>query len=132
VARQSAEEARAQLSTETERARSAVRAEQDQAALMQKLEQFNLLRESNAQLRWAVAPCAAAAGTAAAATALSSYVVPLARTVFSSRAPLFRGASHTGEVVQWPGFHHVSKSWNGYLQLLVQRCPCKPSADITG
>ncbi len=51
VARHSAEEVRAQLSTETERARSVVRAEQDQAALMQKLEQFNLLRESNAQLR---------------------------------------------------------------------------------
>ncbi|GAB4815353.1 hypothetical protein N2152v2_002399 [Parachlorella kessleri] len=51
MARQAAEEARAQLSTETERARSAVRAEQDQAALVQKLEQFNLLRESNAQLR---------------------------------------------------------------------------------
>ena len=51
MARQAAEEARAQLSTETERARSSVRAEQDQAALVQKLEQFNLLRESNAQLR---------------------------------------------------------------------------------
>lgn len=54
VAKRAAEEARAQLSAEVERARSAVRAEQDQAVLMQKLEQFNLLRESNATLRWVV------------------------------------------------------------------------------
>lgn len=52
MARQAAEEARGQLSAEAERARSAVRAEADQAVLVQKLEQFNLLRESNAQLRW--------------------------------------------------------------------------------
>lgn len=51
VAKRGAEEARAQLSAEAERVRSSVRAEQDQAALMQKLEQFNLLRESNATLR---------------------------------------------------------------------------------
>ena len=51
LARQSAEEARAQLGAEVERARSAVRAEADQAELMQRLEQLNLLRESNAQLR---------------------------------------------------------------------------------
>ena len=53
VAKRAAEEARAQLGAEVERARSAVRDEQDQAALMAKLEQFNLLRESNATLRWA-------------------------------------------------------------------------------
>ena len=52
VAKRAAEEARAQLGAEVERARSAVRDEQDQAALMAKLEQFNLLRESNATLRW--------------------------------------------------------------------------------
>lgn len=52
AAKRGAEEARAQLGAEVERARAGVRAEQDQAALMQKLEQFNLLRESNATLRW--------------------------------------------------------------------------------
>ncbi len=54
MAKRAAEEARAQLGAEVERARSAVRAEQDQAVLMQKLEQFNLLRESNATLRCVV------------------------------------------------------------------------------
>jgi nucleoprotein TPR len=48
TARRAAEEARAQLSAETERSRSAVRDEAGQEELLQKVEQFNLLRESNA------------------------------------------------------------------------------------
>lgn len=51
VARRAAEEARAQLAAEAERARSAVRDESSQEEILQKVEQFNLLRESNAALR---------------------------------------------------------------------------------
>jgi nucleoprotein TPR len=51
VARRAAEEARAQLAAEMERQRSAVRDESGQEELLQKMEQFNLLRESNAALR---------------------------------------------------------------------------------
>lgn len=51
TARRAAEEARAQLAAESERSRSAVRDEAGQEELLQKVEQFNLLRESNAALR---------------------------------------------------------------------------------
>ena len=97
MARRAAEEARAQLGAEVERARSAVRAEADQAALMQKLEQLNLLRESNATLRWVPAcweglgakvncgrRCGAGAGGGPAALACSSSAGALVRRLLQS------------------------------------------------
>ena len=51
VAKRAAEEARAQLGAELERQRASVRDEAKHGELLQKVEQFNLLRESNAALR---------------------------------------------------------------------------------
>lgn len=51
VARRAAEEARAQLAAEAERTRNAMRDETSQEEILQRVEQFNLLRESNAALR---------------------------------------------------------------------------------
>lgn len=52
-ARRSAEEANAQLVSHAERARENARTSEEHAALMQKVDQLNLLRESNATLRCA-------------------------------------------------------------------------------
>lgn len=51
VARRAAEEARAQLAAEVERSQGAVRDESGQQEILQRMEQFNLLRESNTTLR---------------------------------------------------------------------------------
>ena len=52
IARRAAEAANAQLAGQAERSRASARTEEEHAALMQKMEQLNLLRESNAALRW--------------------------------------------------------------------------------
>lgn len=57
LARRAAEAANAQLAGQAERSRASARTEEEHTALMQKLEQLNLLRESNAALR-CVLPCA--------------------------------------------------------------------------
>ncbi len=51
IARRAAEAANAQLAGQAERSRASARTEEEHAALMQKMEQLNLLRESNAALR---------------------------------------------------------------------------------
>ena len=51
TARRAAEAANAQLAGQAERSRASARTEEEHAALMQKMEQLNLLRESNAALR---------------------------------------------------------------------------------
>ena len=53
LARRAAEAANAQLAGQAERSRASARTEEEHTALMQKLEQLNLLRESNAALRCA-------------------------------------------------------------------------------
>jgi nucleoprotein TPR len=50
-ARRAADEASAALTSQAERARQSMRTAEEHAALMQKVEQLNLLRESNAALR---------------------------------------------------------------------------------
>lgn len=53
VARRLADAASAQMADQTERARQSVRTEEEHAALMQKVEQLNWLRDSNNKLRCA-------------------------------------------------------------------------------
>ncbi len=53
VARRLADSASAQMASQTERARQSARTEEEHAALMQKVEQLNWLRDSNNKLRCA-------------------------------------------------------------------------------
>lgn len=59
IAVRTAEAAKAQMSSQAERARQSSRTEEDHAVLMQKVEQLNWLRDSNNKLRCALlTPCA--------------------------------------------------------------------------